>query len=183
MLQFLVALILLNLKKNDSVIVNPLKISRDIIDELESSLILYFSGVSRSSAKIIEDQMNSISDKDKLTAMHKVKESATEIKQELINGDINNLAMKFKQAWEAKKGTSNSITNDKINEVESILDEKGVNSLKVSGAGGGGFIMIFVDPKMKLQIMQKLKNFGGYVQKFKFVSEGCKSWSTKEIDE
>ena len=49
--------------------------------------------------------------------------------------------------------------------------------MKVSGAGGGGFIMLFVEPEKKYTIVQKLKKFDGYTQNFQFVNEGCNSWS------
>ena len=137
-------------RKDDSVIVNPLKIRRYIVSELESSLILFYSGASRDSAKIINDQMKSISDNDRLKAMHKVKNSAVAIKEELFKGNINGMAAEFKESWEAKKMTSPSIQTEKISNIEKILNEDGVKSLKVSGAGGGGFMMIFVEPEKNL---------------------------------
>lgn len=164
-------------QKDNNVIVNPLRIRRYIINELESSLILYFSGASRDSAKIIKDQMDSILDEKKLNAMHLVKSSALKIKKELFKGNIDGLASEFKKAWEAKKATSVSITNVKIHEIEKILQEDGVKSLKVSGAGGGGFMMIFVEPEKKFKIIDKLEEYGGYSQNFQFVNEGCNSWT------
>jgi D-glycero-alpha-D-manno-heptose-7-phosphate kinase len=164
-------------KKDNTVIVNPLRIRRYIINELESSLILYFSGASRDSAKIIKDQMDSILDEQKLNAMHLVKSSALTIKKNLFKGNINDLASEFKLAWKAKKATSSSITSSKIEKIEKILNEDGVKSLKVSGAGGGGFMMIFVEPEKKFNIEKKLEQYGGYSQKFQFVDEGCNSWT------
>ena len=168
---------LIEFYKDDTVIVNPLKIRRYIINELESSLILYFSGASRDSAKIIDDQINSLKDNDKLKAMHLVKDLTTKIKEELFKGNIDGLANEFKRAWKAKKDTSPSIINERIQEVENILNESGVKALKVSGAGGGGFMMIFVDPEKKYEVEKKLESYGGYSQNFQFVSEGCNSWT------
>lgn len=164
-------------KEDDSVIVNPLRIRRYIINELESSLLLFFSGASRDSAKIIKDQMESILVPKRLDAMHMVKKSAFKIKEQLFRADIDGLANEFKIAWEAKKATSKSIVSNKINDIEKILNEDGVKSLKVSGAGGGGFMMIFIDPKKKVSIINKLKEYDGYIQNFKFVRDGCNSWT------
>tara|TARA_B100001063_G_scaffold247124_1_gene290393 strand:- start:3508 stop:4530 length:1023 start_codon:yes stop_codon:yes gene_type:complete len=164
-------------QKDNTVIVNPLRIRRYIVNELESSLILYFSGASRDSAKIIKDQMDSILDEKKLNAMHSVKSSALEIKKELFKGNIDGIASEFKNAWEAKKATSASIASSNIKEIEKILYEDGVKSLKVSGAGGGGFMMIFVDPEKKFNIINKLEKYGGYSRNFQFVEEGCYSWT------
>ena len=131
---------------NDKVIVNPLRIRSKIVNELEASLILFFTGVSRDSAKIIQDQISSITsdNKSRLSAMHKVKTSAYKIKELLFKGDVLGISEQFKLAWEAKKSTSSSISNDHIEDIERMILSKGALSMKVSGAGGGGFIMIFV---------------------------------------
>lgn len=164
---------------NDRVIVNPLRIRRYIINELEASLILFFTGASRDSAKIISDQIKSLSeDKSKrLNAMHEVKKSAFTIKEKLFRADITGIAEEFKNSWIAKKKTSNSISNPLIESIELALFQSGAKSMKVSGAGGGGFIMIFVKPEDKLKIINTLQSFNGYVQNFHFTLEGAHSWT------
>ncbi|EFP6906389.1 dehydrogenase [Shigella dysenteriae] len=165
--------------EGNRVIVNPLRIRRYIINELESSLILYFTGASRDSAKIIDDQIRSLeSDKEsKLMAMHKVKESAYQIKEHLLKSDIDAMAATFLDAWESKKNTSSSISNPMIEKIEKEVFSIGVKSMKVSGAGGGGFMMLFVEPERKQLIERKLQEFGGEVYKFQFVEDGAYSWT------
>ncbi|PML44542.1 dehydrogenase [Vibrio lentus] len=164
---------------NNHVVVNPLRIRRYIVNELESSLILYFTGTSRDSAKIIDDQIKSLEeDKDsKLEAMHSVKQSAYRIKEHLLKSDIDAMAADFLEAWESKKKTSSSITNPMIQEIENEIFNIGAKSMKVSGAGGGGFMMIFVQPEKKNIVERKLEQFGGQVYKFQFVEEGAYSWT------
>ncbi|CNC93868.1 GHMP kinase [Yersinia frederiksenii] len=165
--------------ESNRVIVNPLRIRRYIINELEASLVLYFTGASRDSAKIIDDQIRSLEkDKDsKLQAMHKVKESAFKIKEHLLKSDINSMALAFLESWESKKKTSASITNTMIDNIEKEIFNLGVKSMKVSGAGGGGFMMIFVEPEKKHIVEEKLRTFGGEVYNFQFVNEGAYSWT------
>lgn len=165
--------------EGNRVIVNPLRIRRYIINELESSLILYFTGASRDSAKIIDDQIRSLESdkKSKLMAMHKVKESAYQIKEHLLKSDIDAMAATFRDAWESKKNTSSSISNPMIEKIEKGVFNIGVKSMKVSGAGGGGFIMLFVEPERKQLIERKLQEFGGEVYKFQFVEDGAYSWT------
>ncbi|OON35654.1 dehydrogenase [Izhakiella australiensis] len=165
--------------QDNRVVVNPLRIRRYIINELESSIILYFTGASRDSAKIIDDQIKSLEEdkESKLNAMHKVKESAYKIKEHLLKSDINAMASSFLDAWKSKKETSSSISNPMIDRIEKEIFNIGVKSMKVSGAGGGGFMMIFVDPEKKHKIESKLKEFGGEVFKFQFVEEGAYSWT------
>lgn len=164
---------------NDRVIVNPLRIRRYIISELESSLILFFTGASRDSAKIIEDQVNSLnSDNGKrLASMHKVKDSAYRIKELLFKADIDSVAKEFRKSWVAKKATSASITNERIDRVEDDLMKSGAKSIKISGAGGGGFMMIFVEPEDKKNVLDVLKKHDGITHRFQFVEEGAYSWT------
>jgi D-glycero-alpha-D-manno-heptose-7-phosphate kinase len=165
--------------ENDRVIVNPLRMRRFIVNELESSLILFFTGTSRDSAKIIDDQIKSISDDDgqKLNAMHAVKESSYKIKELLFKADIEGMAKEFTTAWNAKKSTSSSITNELINNIESDILQAGALSMKVSGAGGGGFIMIIVEPEKRLDVLASLEKYEGRAHKFQFTDEGAYSWT------
>jgi D-glycero-alpha-D-manno-heptose-7-phosphate kinase len=165
--------------ENDRVIVNPLRMRRFIVNELESSLILFFTGTSRDSAKIIDDQIKSISDDDgqKLNAMHAVKESSYKIKELLFKADIEGMAKEFTTAWNAKKSTSSSITNELINNIECDILQAGALSMKVSGAGGGGFIMIIVEPEKRLDVLASLEKYEGRAHKFQFTDEGAYSWT------
>lgn len=163
--------------KNDQVIVNPLRIRRYIVNELESSLLLYFTGASRSSAKIIDEQIKSIGENDKLNSMHEVKRSSFVIKEKLFKADIAGIAQEFKSAWEAKKNTSSSITNEFIDDIEEAVLSAGALSVKVSGAGGGGFMMIFIKPEDRLNIEAALNDFEGNIKPFEFTNEGVVSWT------
>jgi len=164
---------------DDRVIVNPLRMRRYIISELESSLILFFTGASRDSAKIIDDQVKSINQLDgkSLKAMHKVKASSHKIKELLFKADILGVAKEFRWAWEAKKATSSSISNSLIDDIECNVIDAGALSMKVSGAGGGGFMMIIVEPEKKLEVIKVLEKFNGRVHKFQFTNEGAYSWT------
>ncbi|MFA7311706.1 MAG: dehydrogenase [Shewanella sp.] len=165
--------------EGDRVIVNPLRMRKYIISELESSLILFFTGASRDSAKIIDDQIKSLKKDNgsRLEAMHQVKSSAYKIKELLLRADIQGVAQEFHYAWQSKKATSESISNALINEIETSILEAGALSMKVSGAGGGGFMMIFVDPEKKIDVFKALERFDGRVHKFQFTNEGAYSWT------
>jgi len=164
---------------NDRVIVNPLRIRRHIVNELEASMILYYTGQSRDSDKIINDQVFAMknSDTGSLAAMHDVKSSAYRTKEMLLKGDILGVANELKYAWKAKKATSASISNKLICELEKVALNAGAISLKISGAGGGGFIMIFVQPEAKLNVVRALTKFDGQVHRFQFTEEGSMTWT------
>lgn len=165
--------------KNDMVIVNPLKMKRWIVDELESSMLLYYTGASRSSAKIINEQKNNTQKGNTTTieSLHKIKQSAIDMKRCLLVGDINGFASILRDAWEDKKQLASSISNPMIEQVLSLAYSSGAIAGKVSGAGGGGFITLVVDPKNKYQLSSALKQLPGDIIPFQFNDEGTHGWT------
>ena len=163
---------------NEKVIVNPLRIKNWIKDELEASILLYFTGVSRSSAKIINDQIKNTEDgkKSAIEAMHIVKKSAFEMKEAVLKGDMVSFGEILDRSWQAKKKMSSKISNTIIQNIISEAKKNGAISAKVSGAGGGGFIMFFINPAMKINVINSLKKFNGNVVNFNFSDGGCHGW-------
>jgi len=163
---------------NDRVIVNPLRIKNWIINELESSMLLFYTGTSRESAKIIKEQVeNTLSKKqESLTAMHALKADALLMKEAILKGDIISFAKHLGRSWEAKKKMAASITNPYIDSIYEAAREAGAYAGKVSGAGGGGFMMFIVDPVKRIQVIQKLSKMDGQVIKFHFVKDGTQGW-------
>lgn len=169
---------------NDMVIVNPLKIKRWILDELETSMLLYFTGASRSSAAIIDEQKKNTSEKNSVAieAMHKIKQSAIDTKLALLKGDIDGFADILREAWENKKKMANHISNPMIQEAMDTAMAAGAKAGKVSGAGGGGFIMFIVQPTRKKEVETALKNLGGFVMPFQFTEGGAHGWKIYPTD-
>ena len=168
----------------DRVVVNPLKVKRWIQDELEASMILYFTGASRSSAAIIDEQKRNASQGkiSAVEAMHRIRESASEMKMAVLKGDIDHFASILNQAWEDKKLMASSITNPMIQEVMDVAISAGAKAGKVSGAGGGGFIMFVMDPTDRHSIIEALSHLGGRVVPFQFTSGGAHGWKIYPTD-
>lgn len=169
---------------NDMVIVNPLKVKRWIIDELEASMLLYFTGASRSSAAIIDEQKKNTSENkaDAIEAMHKIKQSAIDTKLSLLKGDIDGFADILRESWENKKKMANHINNSMIQKAMDTAMAAGAKAGKVSGAGGGGFIMFVVEPTRKKEVETALKKLGGYVMPFQFTEGGAHGWKIYPTD-
>lgn len=161
------------------VIVNPLRIKRWIINELECSLVLYFTGVSRSSAKIIDDQIEKAKKRDEksLNAMHELKEQAYKMKNCILLGDINGLCECMRQSWESKKRVSDSITNDHINDCYDLIMANGGRAAKVSGAGGGGFMMVICEPSQRKKLLNVLDKTDGKAYTVTFELDGTRGWT------
>ena len=161
------------------VIVNPLRIRDEIINEIECSMLLYFTGRSRESANIIKDQIHSAESGDdkSLQAMHRVRQSAVDMKEALLKAEIRKMAAILGESWKAKRDMAESISNSLIDEVFDNALAAGALSAKISGAGGGGFMMLFVEPTSRLDVMAALSGFDGSFYRFHFTREGAQGWS------
>ncbi|MBQ3767106.1 MAG: dehydrogenase [Bacteroidales bacterium] len=170
--------------KNDIVIVNPLKIKGWIVDELESSMVLYYTGRSRSSAAIISEQQKNTSSGNAVAidAMHRIKQSSIDMKLALLKGDMAEFGRILGQAWEDKKKMAGAITNPVIQEAFDTAIAAGATAGKVSGAGGGGFMMLMVPPTRKTAVVKALGQLPGQVVPFQFTERGAHAWRVYETD-
>lgn len=162
----------------ERVIVNPLRIKNWIVCELEASLVLYFSGVSRESARIISDQSKNIKGGSEvaLQAMHGMKQEAVSMKECLLRGDFEGLISSMRSGWEAKKRSAQTVSNPYMDNIYDTAVDAGALAGKISGAGGGGFMLFFVPTERRLDVIRSLNNFNGEVRNCHFTSDGCQSW-------
>ena len=164
--------------KSDRVIVNPLRIKNWIVSELETSILLYFTGVSRDSATIIDKQIRNVATRDTkaIDAMHAVKAEATLMKEALLKGDLDSLVASMNMGWNAKRATASAVSNTKIDLVMDVAFRAGARAGKVSGAGGGGFITFIVDPARRMDVIRTLENTDGLVMSCRFTNDGSQGW-------
>jgi D-glycero-alpha-D-manno-heptose-7-phosphate kinase len=159
-------------------IINPLRIKNWIICELESSLVLYFTGVSRESAHIIADQSNNVrsGNVDALEAMHGIKREALTMKECLLRGDFDGLVESMRLGWENKKRSAKTVSNPHIDGIYDAAIKSGALAGKVSGAGGGGFMWFFVPTEKRMDVVRTLNGFGGQVSNCHFTKHGTQAW-------
>ncbi len=160
------------------VIVNPLRVPSAVLNELETSTVICFTGVSRRSEAIIEDQQRRMSGPDKrLDDLHQLKADALLMKEALLRGEIGRMAAVLNRSWGAKKRTAAGISTVQIETMYDRGMSAGAMGGKVSGAGGGGFIMFLVPPPRRMQLIQALNGAGGTATGVHFTSEGAEAWS------
>lgn len=165
--------------KDDEVLINPLRIKEDYILELENNLLLFFTGKSRFSAEIIENQVNAMkSAEGAVEYMHKMKEAAFEMKKLLLKGRLNELGELLDAIWSYKKKTGENVSTDFIDEIYAAARESGALGGKVSGAGGGGFMFFYCPGNNKHRVIQNLSKFKGDIRRFEFIKEGLITWET-----
>ena len=169
----------------DVVIVNPLKVKRWILDELEASMVLYFTGRSRSSAQIIDEQKKNTEkgNSRSVDAMHRIKQGAVDMKLAVLKGDMDAFCKALGRNWEDKKQMANAITNPIIEKAFDVAMAAGAKAGKVSGAGGGGFIMFFVEPTRKKEVADALKQLDGFTVPFNFTDGGAHGWKIYNTDD
>jgi D-glycero-alpha-D-manno-heptose-7-phosphate kinase len=165
----------------ERVLVSPLRLRRDYVDDLEAHLLLYYTGRSRESAAIIDQQMKAAraSEPVALQAMHALKQAAQEMKEALLRGHILKVLEILGASWQTKKRMAQGVSNSQIEEAARAATDAGALGLKVSGAGGGGFMIVAVEPPCRYAVFRALERLGGGVFAFSFVDQGVQSWRTE----
>ncbi len=164
---------------DERVIVNPLRIKNWILSELKTSLVLFYTGASRESARIIDEQTRNVERgrETPIDSMFALKEEAVRMKEAILKGDFDQLASSMGRSWRAKKLTAESISNPKIEHILELAMAAGALAGKVSGAGGGGFIMFLVDPARRVEVIRALSTVPeGQVMACHFTKRGTEGW-------
>lgn len=166
-------------KKDGTVVVNPLRLSKSIVNELESSLLMFYSGRSHDSATIISHQIKNTKNGNSKTidAMHKLKESAYNMKDAIVLGRISDIAQIMRDNWEEKKKTSDVISNKELENIISFAIANGSEAVKLSGAGGGGFMLLYCKPENRQRLFNALKQLDGTIWPVAFGQFGARSWT------
>ena len=162
-------------------IISPLRIKNWILCELEASLVLFFTGVSRESAQIIADQRNNVETGavERIEAMHGIKREAQNMKEYILRGDFDGVVKSMQDGWNAKKLSADTISNKHIDEIYEAAIQAGASAGKVSGAGGGGFMLFYVPSEHRMDVIRSLEQFKGQVSNCHFTKQGTQAWRIK----
>ena len=162
----------------DRTVINPLRVKNWIICELEACLVLYYTGVSRESARIIADQSSGVEAGSAVSieSMHGLKHEALTMKECVLRGDFDGIVASMLAGWESKKRSAKTVSNPLIEKIYSAAMGSGALAGKVSGAGGGGFMMFFVPPDKRMALIRTLVGFGGEVSNCSFTKHGTQAW-------
>jgi len=165
--------------ENDKVVVNPLRIKPIYLDELANNLVLYYTATSRASAGIIEAQQRNVvnGNKTSIEAMHRMKEQALMMKEALLRGNLDEIGEILNYGWRYKKMMADEISNPFIDSVYDTALKNGATGGKISGAGGGGFMLFYCPGNTRYAVIESLKAFGGETRKFDFTKSGLCTWT------
>lgn len=152
----------------DKTIVNPLRIKRDTLNELQYRLMLCYTGKRRPSIGIIDDQVNGFRRKKEsvVRALDETKALAISMKNALLLGGIDEFGFLLHQAWLAKKNFSDKISDPYIDEIYEVAKQNGALGGKLLGAGGGGYFLFLCQFDKWHKVAEKVEQCGAKVTKF-----------------
>lgn len=165
--------------EKDRVIVNPLRIKQRYLFELENNLLLYYTSTSRESAKIIQQQSSNVVNKQEksIEAMHHLKQQAQMMKEALLKGRLHEVGEILDFGFQQKRKMAEGISNSLMDEIYETAKKSGATGGKISGAGGGGFMIFYCPGSFKHQVIDALQKFGGRHRRYQFVEHGLTTWS------
>ncbi len=165
----------------DRVIVNPLRIPDELLNELHYSLMLFYTGGTRLSAHIIDTQTQGYVQRKEevVAAMDEVKHLAVETKNALLQGRLEDFGALLHQSWANKKKMAASISNPHIDGMYEEARRLGALGGKISGAGGGGYMFLYCPYETQSAIAERLEALGATLVGFSFERNGLQTWETE----
>ena len=165
----------LEIAKNGNVSVRKVEAKEDTIDDLNKNLLMFYTNTSRSADVILNEQHGGIkTGKDKvISSMHYIKEIGYKVLDAVERGNITDIGLLFDKHWQYKKRLSNKISNPRFDKIYDIAKANGALGGKISGAGGGGFFLFYVEEKQG-RFKEKMRKLGLREMRYRFDFEGTK---------
>lgn len=163
----------------DKVIVNPLRIPSKYLYELENNLLLFYTNSSRESAKIIDEQKKNVENKneDSIQAMHNLKEQALLMKEALLTGKLNMLGEILDYGFKQKRKMASNISNPQLETLYQTAINAGAAGGKISGAGGGGFMIFYCPANTRYAVCDALQACNGLLRPYQITKNGLLTWT------
>jgi D-glycero-alpha-D-manno-heptose-7-phosphate kinase len=168
-------LTVLDIDKDGTVKVRAAVASESTLDELNRNILMFYTGTSRSADAILSEQRQGAKEdkKDVVESMHTIKELGYKILEAVESGNITDVGLLFDQHWQYKKQISDKMSNGRFDEIYDIANQHGALGGKISGAGGGGFFIFYIE-KHQARFREKMKELGLREMRYRFDFEGTK---------
>jgi D-glycero-alpha-D-manno-heptose-7-phosphate kinase len=162
----------------DHVVVNSLRLADDVVLELEHNLLLCYTGTTRQSDHIIEDQMSRFEagNSDAVEGLRAQKALARQLKDALLQRHLDDFGELLDSAWQTKKLMSTRISNERIDQLYREARDAGALGGKVAGAGGGGYLLLYCQHDRKHEVANRMRSLGATVGDFAFEHAGVRTW-------
>ncbi|MBI2274145.1 MAG: CBS domain-containing protein [Bacteroidetes bacterium] len=166
----------------DQNVIHPIRLNKEILLELEESLVLCNTLTTHDSGNIHDDQKEQTKKGDVKRMIQENVELTYTMRNHLLRGRLNEFGQCLDMAWELKRMFSSKITNPKLDEIYEKAKTNGVLGGKLLGAGGGGFFLFYVPPFKKHSILEWMNREGLVYTPFKFEDTGLQSWLVRDIE-
>ena len=161
-------------------IVHPLRIHADTLLELEESLILCDTGTMHDSGDIHQDQRRQMEQTDIRKLVQANVEISYRMRNQLLRGKLLQFGQLLDEAWQFKRQLSSKISTTRLDQIYEDARSHGAIGGKLLGAGGGGFLLFYISPFRKHQLIAHLKQAGLQVRSFRFEQDGLQAWTVRE---
>ena len=163
--------------KDGRTIVNPLRLNQKTQNMMELSTVLYYVGKPRKDSRVIENTAKGLVDsKTVLNATHEIRNACINYKRGLLMGDFDMISELMETYWRMKLETNPHVASPEILDSYDFARKNGATAAKISGAGGGGHMVLFTEFEERHRLISALKNKEGRVVPFKFVNHGVDVW-------
>ena len=168
--------------QRNATIVAPLRLGRDMLNELQFRILLCGTGKTRPSAGIVADQIKRYVEhrEDTVGALHRTRELAVEMRKALLLGQVDEIGVLLNEAWIEKRKFSSKVTDPQIDDLYEEACKAGAIGGKLLGAGGGGYLLILCESGKRYQVAQRLEALGGHLMHFSFGTDGAQTWEVKD---
>lgn len=164
--------------RDKDVFIHPLRLKQDLINELESSLILFYTGQTRVSEANAGQTSPPVSPQTE-AALDRTRELTLEMRNYLLKGDLSHFGELLHTLWEIKKVFAGKITNAHIDDLYRKARENGAWGGKVLGAEGGGYLLVICPPLVRHKIMAALTEAGAKNVDISFDTQGLQTWAAR----
>ena len=164
--------------KDGRTVVNPLRLNYKTQNMMELNTVLYYVGKPRKDARVIENTAKNLVDNEKvIEATHKIKKACIEYKNALLTGDFEKISALMNTYWKMKLETNENVSSPELIDTYNYALNNGATAAKISGAGGGGHMVLFTEFEKRHELITALKEREqGRVVPFKFVKHGVDVW-------
>ncbi len=162
----------------DRVVVTPLRLRRDLLYDLESRLLLCYTGKVRPSAGLIDAQVRYFQEgrEETVAAMRRLKEMTYEMTEALLKGKLDRFGELLDEGYVRKKAMNPHVSDPRIDELCAVAKRHGAIGAKLLGAGGGGYLAVYVPPRQRHEVRAELEKAGGEFTSFSFDRHGLQVW-------
>ena len=164
--------------KDGRTVVNPLRLNYKTQNMMELNTVLYYVGKPRKDSRVIETTAKNLVGNEKvIDATHKIKEACIEYKNALLTGDFEKISALMNTYWKMKLETNENVASPELIDTYDYALRNGATAAKISGAGGGGHMVLFTEFEKRHELITALKERSmGRVVPFKFVKHGVDVW-------